>query len=507
VDVEYRIDQREADVFGQYFGTRHEFYADVFDGLVPTRRSELVVIAPADVPIHVSERRAEDLERSKSTDEEGRTVMRWVARDLPRPAMQSGMPQRSEFAPVVELTTFRDWDEFARWWWSFIEKEFVTTPAMREKVVELTAELPTEAEKVEAVARFVGQEIRYNAWPFGTHGYEPFSAATIFERRFGDCKDKSILLRQMLAEIGVEAVPVLINAEYNRAEEPLDAAMVGLFNHCIAYLPATDEREGYYLDATADHNPVDYLRADDQGARVLHVTPEGGEIHDIPYAPPEQNSLRRHYTITLDEAGRGEVVMLDESNGHYGVRMRYRYAGEQGDLETTLSRELADAFGQVDIREVEASDLEDITVPARLEARFVARNLWTPQGGMRALRLGFDDIGLNGVAAESDEQRVHDIVLDRPFAQITTVVWRLPEGAEVGQLPRDVDIEAPDLLVYRQRSRQLEPGVIEVTRHFELLRRRIAREEYAGFRKVLRDVSQAEERTVSVQPPPPGEGR
>ena len=114
----------------------------------------------------------------------------------------------------------------------------------------------TEAEKVEAIARFVGQEVRYNAWPFGTHGYEPFSAATIFERRFGDCKDKSILLRQMLAEIGVEAVPVLIRAEYARAEEPLDAALVEHFNHCIAYVQPTAERPGYYLDATADRNPV-----------------------------------------------------------------------------------------------------------------------------------------------------------------------------------------------------------------------------------------------------------
>jgi tetratricopeptide (TPR) repeat protein len=507
VDVEYRIDQREADVFGQYFGARHEFYPNLFDGLVPTRRAELVVITPRDVPIYVSERRAELMERTDSTDEQGRTVMRWVVRDLTRPAMQTGMPGRGEFAPVVDLTTFRDWDEFANWWWSLIEKEFVTTPDMRAKVAELTAELPTEAEKVEAVARFVGQEIRYNAWPFGTHGYEPFSAATIFERRFGDCKDKSILMRQMLAEIGVDAVPVLIKAEYSRAEEQLDAAMVGLFNHCITYLPATGDRPGYYLDATADHNPVEYLRADDQGARVLHVSSEGGVLHDIPYALPEENSLRRHYAITLDAEGRGEVVMQDESNGQYGVRMRYRYAGEQGDLETTLSRQLADAFGQVDIRSASTSDLEDIAVPASLTAEFVAQNLWTPEGGMRALRLGFDDVGLDGVAAEADEQRVHDIVLDRPFAHDTTVVWTLPDGAEVGPLPRDVDIEAPGLLLYRQRSREIEDGVIEVTRHFELLTRRIAREDYATFRRVLRDVKLAETRTVSVAPPPSHEGR
>lgn len=503
VDVEYRLDQQEADVFGQYFGLRHEFYPDLFDGLVPTRRSELVVIAPSEVPLYSSERQGERLQRDKTTDANGLTVQSWVATDLPRPPMESKMPGRAELAPVVDVTTFQDWNAFANWWWAFIQKEFVTTPAMKAKVAELTAGLTTEDEKVAAITRFVGQEIRYNAWPFGTHGYEPFSAATIFERRFGDCKDKSILLRQLLKEIDVEAVPVLINAEYERADEPLDSAMVGLFNHCIAYVQPTAARPGYYLDATADHNPISYLRADDQGARVLHVSGEGGAVHDIPYAPPEENTLRRRYEVTLDASGNGTVTLRDDSNGFYAVSMRYRYGGEKGDLNTKLSRQLAGEFGQVEVREAKTSDLEDITQPAWLEAQFDARNLWTSENGQRTLRVGFDDLDLEQVATEA--QRQFDVVLDRPFAQDTTILWKLPPGTQLARLPVDVDIGEPGLLHYSLRARAVDGG-LEVNRRFELDQRRIKTADYAAFRGLLREVQMAEARTAYVDAPA-AEGR
>jgi hypothetical protein len=504
VDVEYRLDEQQADVFGDYFGTQHEFYPDLFDGWVPTRRSELVVLAPPDVPLYSSERNGEALQRDRTTDASGLTVLSWVATDLERPPMESKMPGRTELAPVVDVTTFKDWNAFASWWWAFIQKEFVTTPAMKDKVAELTAGLTTETEKVAAITRFVGQEIRYNAWPFGTHGYEPFSAATIFERRFGDCKDKSILLRQMLKEIGVDAVPVLLNAEYERADEPLSSAMVGLFNHCIAYVQPTAERDGYYLDATADHNPIDYLRADDQGARVLHVSAAGGAVHDIPYAAPEQNTLHRRYEVALDEQGDGAVTLRDDSNGYFAVMMRHRYGGETGDLNPKLARQLAEEFGQVEVAEAKTSDLEDITQPAWLQARFTANNLWTAEGPQRSLRVGFDDLNLEQVATEA--QRHFDVVLDRPFAQDTTIVWKLPPGAQLAKLPVDVDIGEPGLLHYSLRAKRVDGG-LEIQRRFELDQRRIDTSEYAAFRGLLREVQLAEARTALVDPGPAGEGR
>jgi len=498
VDVEYRVDQLQTDVFGEAFDLRHGFYPDRIDGLAPTRLSELVVLTPPGVELAIGERHTEGLERSVETAADGTTIRRWVARDLVRPPLESAMPQPVELLPLVDISTFRDWDQFADWWWHFIEKEFATTPAMSAKVVELTAGKASEMEKIEAIARFVGQEIRYNAWAFGTHGYEPYSAPTIFERRFGDCKDKSILLRQLLAEIGVEAVPVLLRAESPRTLEPLDVAMVGHFNHCIAYLPEAEGRPALYLDATADLNPLEYLREDDQGARVLHVGPEGGSVQSIPYAPAEANTLRRAYDVRLAADGDGVVSLTDTSNGSFGVRLRQRFGGEDDDPGESLTRWLSSKFGGLQVLDLQTSDLHDIGTPARLDARFEAVDLWASQGGLQALPVTFEQLGLEQVAIEAPGSRHYDLVFPCPFAQHTSILYRLPEGGVVASLPSAVIVDEPGLLHYELQVQASEVGVA-VERHFQLSRARIPRERYAGFRDALDRIRQAEARSILLQ--------
>ena len=497
IDVEYRVDETEPDVFGEYFGTRHTFYPDQIGDMACTRRSELVILSPPGVELHVAERNTENLQRGESVDEQGRSVLRFLARDLQRPALEGFMPQRAELAPVVDVTTYESWDAFGEWWWNFIAKEFDTSPDMERKVRELTEGLTTEDQKVAAILRFVAQEIRYNAWPFGTHGYEPFSASTIFERRFGDCKDKSILLRQMLSMIDVEALPVLVRAQWRRSKEPLAAAMVEHFNHCIAYITPTSEREGYWLDATADHNPIDYLRADVQGARVLHVGPRGTELHEIPYAPPAANVRARRFELQLAADATAMVELVDESCGNFGVMLRHRYAGEQGDLEDHLADDLNDLFGAVEFESIETSDLEDTHTPARLEARFACRDLGAPDGDGLALPLALEALGLESMAVEAPDERVHELVLDRPFAIETVIRWTLPPGSVLKRKPQDTQLEAPGMLRYEATVTEFEGG-FEVHRRFELLRRRIPVQEYAAFHRVLQDVRQADARTLTV---------
>ncbi len=498
VDVEYRTDDSVPSVFGNYFGMRHAFYPDWPDGLAPTLRSELVFVSDPGVKLYFKEREAQRIEMSESTDEQGRAVTRFVVKDLVRPTPEPAMPARIELAPGVDATTYENWQAFANWWWSFIEKEFITSPEMKQKVDELTAGKTEEMDKIRALVRFVGQEIRYNSWPFGTHGYEPFSAPTIFERRFGDCKDKSILLCQMLSEIGVQAHPVLIKADYARPNEPLDAALVEHFNHCIAYAPATATRPGMYLDCTADLDPIEYLRADDQGARVLHVDRGEGSLADIPYTAPADNQLLRQYDVKLDEKGSGEVRLVDDSIGEYGVELRTQYGGEKGDITKRLATDLRSAFAEVDVHDVKTSTLEDIGVPAHLEATFGATKLWAQESGGASLRVAFDPLGLEGLVSKPRDERTQDLVLDRPFAHDITIVYHLPAGMQVATLPPKVELSAPGLVSYEQDVKQ-DHDTVAVHRHFVLEKRRIPVAQYGDFQDALRQIAQAEQRTVRLR--------
>ncbi len=472
---------------------------------MPVRRAELVVLAPPELPVWFTERHGELLQHSDSTDAHGLRELRWVAHDLPRPPQETAMPRREELAPVVDVSSFKDWDAFSHWWWSFIQKDFVSSPAMQAKVAELTAGKTTELDKVAAIERFVAQEIRYNSWPFGTHGYQPFSAATIFERRFGDCKDKSILLRQMLKEIGVDAVPVLINAEYERASEPLDSAMVGLFNHCIAYVTPTAQRR-----ATTSTRPPTGTRsttcAPTTRARASCTSPRT-------VASCTTSPTRRPRPTTCTAAGRSSCAPTAPARSRCtttatattGVRLRYRYGGQQGDLQHDLADDLSRTFGAVHVLDAQTSDLEDVGQPAHLDAHFDAPSLWTAEGEARALRVGFDDLGLDRSPPSRPTSAASTSSSTGPTRRTRPWSGACRPARACSSCRRDVDITAPGLLSYTQRARQVE-GRLEVQRHFELLVRRVATADYAGFREALQQVRQADQRRLRIAVPPAGEG-
>src|SRR5262249_17348861 len=127
-----------------------------------------------------------------ATKDDGKTrTYTWTNRDVPKVKGEPGMPDRTEMFPQVQVSTYRDWDEFAKWWWNFIKDQQIATPEIKEKVKELTADKATRLEKLRAIYDFVTADITYQALPFGPHGYQPYTTQAIFEKRQGDCKDKA----------------------------------------------------------------------------------------------------------------------------------------------------------------------------------------------------------------------------------------------------------------------------------------------------------------------------
>ena len=55
-------------------------------------------------------------------------------------------------------------------------------------------------------------EIRYFSVLIGQNSHRPQPPATVLAHRYGDCKDKSYLLVNLLAQLGIRARPVLVNA-------------------------------------------------------------------------------------------------------------------------------------------------------------------------------------------------------------------------------------------------------------------------------------------------------
>lgn len=489
-EVQHRVDQLRQTYFGDYYGETWFFR----DG-VPVIRSEWTLLTPASrtFRFHVKNMPAGAGEPRVSATEDGKFQVRtWVLRDQPKVRMEPRMPDWSESVPLVEVTSFADWNEFARWWWNLLSKQFTVDDGMKAKVAELTKDCKTRLEKVRAIYDFVVTDIQYQAWEFGVHGYKPYTATSIFNRKFGDCKDKAILIRTMLDLAGIEAFPVLIDASQSRSEEDMTLAQIGKFNHCIAYVPDADGNgTGMFLDGTAQYNSMHNVPAMDRGARVVIFRPDGAEVVQIPWNTPEEWLFGQEYAVDLKPSGAAEVGMKARFTGDFSVQARSMFSVE-GKRDLVLKQMLGPAFGAHTIESAEFPDLKDISLP---EVAFWLKvkldRFGQVEGNRMTIPVKFIQFGFLPFFARNAalETREHDLVLLNPFSLTTKAVLKVPEGWRVASLPDSRDVRSP--FARFAVSSRAEGDTVTFERTVEASANRIPKDGYAAFRDFVAKANNA----------------
>ncbi len=111
-------------------------------------------------------------------------------------------------------------------------------------------------DKINKIINFVKDDIRYMGIESGIGSIKPFNPKQVVKQRFGDCKDKSLLMVSLLKQIGVEeAYPVLANSVVGKSLDELLPGP-GTFNHTIVMFkhdgkeywidPSISQQGGYY---------------------------------------------------------------------------------------------------------------------------------------------------------------------------------------------------------------------------------------------------------------------
>lgn len=149
----------------------------------------------------------------------------------------------------IGLSEFSDWSEVVRWG----EGLFAVAQSAPSELVKKTAQSlvikadASDAEKLRLVLNFVQKEVRYFGTEIGENSHRPSSPDAVIRQRFGDCKDKTLLLVALLKALGVDAVPVLVSTQYRSDVDPQFYSPLQ-FDHAIARV-YVDGRQ-YWLDGT-----------------------------------------------------------------------------------------------------------------------------------------------------------------------------------------------------------------------------------------------------------------
>jgi hypothetical protein len=220
------------------------------------------------------------------------------------------------------------WPEAAKTLTELNDGQAEPNDAMIAKAKTLTAGASTELEKIRALGRFAQQvnyvSIQVNLSRGG--GYRPHAAPQVFQKLYGDCKDKANLMRAMLKAVGITAYPVAIYAG-DRTHVPVDWVSLGAFNHAISAIrvgpdtdaPAVleDPKMGrlLFFDPTDPYVPAGYLPVHEQASLALVGAGEAGNLIRIPTGPMGAVAFNRQVDAELKADGSIDGSFVEKSVG------------------------------------------------------------------------------------------------------------------------------------------------------------------------------------------------
>ncbi len=257
---------------------------------VPVDGEEVVLDAPADRTIAI---RWDPKRPPRQESKDDRRTWRWAIG--PTDGTAKGL---AAARPLFVASTMTP-DQLAAYYLALQTDRSAVTPEIHAKADELTAGMTTPRQKLDALYGFVAASVRYVSVSFGIGGFQPHPPAEVLRNRYGDCKDKDLLLRTLLAAVGIGAQPVLVNSVLGVPEPEVGAPLQ--FDHVmtLAFLDGTP----VWLDSTSGLAPPGVFGENLRGRKSLAATPEGARLVEIPKLPATPDHREVTMSGTLDAVG------------------------------------------------------------------------------------------------------------------------------------------------------------------------------------------------------------
>ena len=481
IELEYLVSPNsKSNPFGDYFGSLIAFQNDTTQ-----RLHRYVLLAPTARKLNLVEQR---MPAAKISIADGVTTYLWEMRKVPPLANEPRGPSLTEVAPYVSISTFSDWRELGRWYASFIKPQFELNSELRQALARITGTTPSELDKIHAIHEFVLRNTRYEAMEFGVFRYKPYPVSQVYERHFGDCKDKASLMIALLGQAGIDAELALVRTR-KLGDVSERATSIAIFDHAVAYIPKYD----LWLDGTAQYAGFRELPLDDQGAMALTVNLDGrATLRRIPVTSPLENYTRR--VVQADVQADGKIVFSGSAytrgEDAPGLRREYEVAERQRD---TMRANLAQVYPSVQVDSVHvdgAHDLErdiDMKFSGSIDTSAGQQSLplipsWLPHKYVDSLA--------------PLVSRTQELQLPAPWTTEEELHFNLPEGASIDRVPSNWVYDSPfGTATIRY---QLDRHELVVTTSVQFRKLRIGAAEYPRFRQFCQNVEKAFHQGIAV---------
>ena len=359
---------------------------------------------------------------------------------------------RAYFATPAQVAAkqAQSWSEVVR----VVNKEMATglvsSPEVAGEAKRLVGQ-GTLWQRAAPLCRFVQKEITYMQVTIDTDtmaGYRPHASPEVFTNRYGDCKDKAVLLSTMLKQVGIEAGVVLVNSGEPR-QNSVDWPSAW-FNHAIVGIRADEAPpEGWpvveslgkkwvLFDPTDENTPLGFLPLDDSMGLGLLLQPGVDQPFTLPANAPSRNRVAVVVNAQINPDGSVVVAATEERTGIAGaMAIAYEQASSPQERTGAFEKRIqarVPLVTKLDWKSAYEAEANRWNATAQFSAQFVGKRLTKGQMFVSP------DMLLSVPQCREWEEGVEGWLLWAPSSSVREIRFKLTDGWEVNELPPKVEL-------------------------------------------------------------------
>jgi hypothetical protein len=216
-------------------------------------------------------------------------------------------PPDNYFLPSFVLTTknytyngktfkiLESTNDLYSWYAGLIKQLNPDKMVIKKLAAEITTGKSTPAEKIEAIFKWVQNNIHYVAFEDGIAGFKPEEAQKVITSKYGDCKGMANALVELLKAVDISAFHTWIGTRHKNY--PISTNSLAAHNHMICTVILNNE--AYFLDATDNGALWDAVPSHLQGKEALIGKDSDFEVKTVPVVPISNNLFNINFNCSF----------------------------------------------------------------------------------------------------------------------------------------------------------------------------------------------------------------
>ncbi|MCC9062454.1 DUF3857 domain-containing protein [Flavobacterium piscisymbiosum] len=381
----------------------------------------------------------------EKTKEENLDVYTWKVTDMPSFEEENRAPNFTYFLPHIvyyiksytkdnkKEALFPDVEHLYKWYYSLVKDiNKLDQTALKTKTSELIKDKTNPKDKAKAIYNWVQENIHYVAFEYEMGGFIPRDAASVFDKKYGDCKDISNLLNEMFKTAGLESNLVWIGTR-DKPYSFVDVPTPLVSNHMIASVKIDKQR--YFVDGTDSFCPFTFPSAMIQGKEgLIGISETEFVIEKVPVIDKKENHLKVDMKLKINDDGvQGAAKLL--LSGYEKSDFLNVLASNKQKQDEILKSGLTRYNQKLEIENTEVKKNEYDNKDAELLYNFKLES-WTKKIGDKMIVKPILLAPFKGYIIDTKERKL-SIENDNLFTNDFTYVYEIPENYQLDFIPEN----------------------------------------------------------------------